>query len=114
MIELTDDQKELLRLSREYEEMTRLPAWKHFWGFCNEYAERADTAMRACLSTSPEIQAGFMNAWRERTNFLSAMDNQIKTAIANRAAILEEFMVLMGANEQQIEDLIEKENMIHG
>ena len=114
MIELTEDQKEFLRVSAEYAEMTKMPAWKHIWGFMEEYSARAEAAMEQSVSTDPETVRGLTLEWRARRRFLGAVDTQIRTAIGNRAAIMAEFAELMGATEQQIEEIYEKEKMVNG
>ena len=114
MIELTEDQREFIRIAREYEEMTRLPAWKHLWGFIEEHAAKAEAALYQSQSSDQAVQSALLNVWRERRRFVQAIEAQVSTAVSNRMAIMAEFMELMGASESQIEELIEKEKMVNG
>lgn len=110
-VELEPEQREILAMAQEYSELIQSPGWKRIWKFGENRVRSALTAMKSSVSGDPAVNQRLMLAWKERELFMDAIHTEITNAIEQRKEVMEEVAISLGATQEQIDELIEKEEM---
>lgn len=108
---LNPDQQELVVISRDFENLRDSPGWKRLQEYMEKYCDVALAAMRDNKSSDPRVADILQRIWRERENFMLAINAQIATAIENRKAMILDELEARGATPDQIESILEMENL---
>lgn len=112
-MELTQEQRDAIIVSKQYEELRDSPGWKRISVFMYRYADRALAAMRNSKATDPMASHTEKMAWRERENFIAAIESEIAQSIEARKEIVSGMLVEQGARPDQIDQILQEEGLLN-
>lgn len=101
-MELSPDERRLLTDAREFQDLSRFPAWKRLLDALAEWSDEALAEMRSSATPSTDL----ISKWREREACLLFIQNLVLGTVERRDNFIREVLTQHGLQEPQIEQFV--------
>lgn len=110
MIELTQEERDLLEVGRDYKALTQMAAWPRLLDFLARWEDTALNDLRACKSSDTEVLKMLVLRWKERSSIREDLQAEVYETIEERLKWLKELSESRQFS-QEAQQLIEREEI---
>ena len=106
LLNATPEEREMLERGADYGDLVVSPGWKRLLDYLALYEDMALADLRKSLSSDPRVAHVLTERWRQRSECLQAIQNEVLGAIEARKQWLEDMK-----SDPRIRQLVELEEI---